>query len=291
MNKSEELWNAVVKEGLSNYNNRREQPEIQTLFLVGTPKSGKTTLIHAFLDKDDEPKASLPVEYTYIRRTNKHMVKDICYIWEVDISNITFVSQLTKSEGLEKISLLLVIDLLHVQDLWNACETVESFKKNMEAETKTVVSFGIIGMKYDLFEDLTTEKKLILCRITKHYATILDGHLIFCTKKDRTTLKVAKDLFSHLAFTTKFRFETQNEIPNSKISHQLRFDLSSPVIIPRGGENKSEINYLHQTFETQFAHRPITAKREDEDPAEDLNYINDVIDKQRKKCLEESEKP
>ena len=42
MNKSEELWNAVVKEGLSNYNNRREQPEIQTLFLVGTPKSVKT---------------------------------------------------------------------------------------------------------------------------------------------------------------------------------------------------------------------------------------------------------
>jgi hypothetical protein len=37
--------------------------------------------------------------------------------------------------------------------------------------------------------------------------------------------------------------------------------------------------------------KPITAKREDEDPAEDLNYINDVIDKQRKKCLEESEKP
>lgn len=54
-------------------------------------------------------------------------------------------------------------------------------------------------------KDLSTEKKLILCRITKHYATILDGHLIFCAKKDRTTLKVAKDLFSHLAFTTKFR--------------------------------------------------------------------------------------
>ncbi|XP_046647809.1 cytoplasmic dynein 2 light intermediate chain 1-like [Daphnia pulicaria] len=278
MNKSEELWNIVVKEGLNNYNNRKEQPELQTLFLVGTPKSGKTTLIHAFLDKDDEPKASLPVEYTYIRRTNKHMVKDICYIWEVDITNITFVSQLTKSEGLEKISLLLVIDLLHVQDLWNAFETVESFKKNMEAETKTIVNFGIIGMKYDLFEDLTTEKKLILCRITKHYATILDGHLIFCAKKDRTTLKVAKDLFSHLAFTTKF-------------SHQLRFDLSSPIIIPRGGENKSEINYLHHTFETQFAHKPIVTKRDDDDPAEDLNYTNDVIDKRREKCLEESGKP
>jgi hypothetical protein len=41
MNKSEELWNIVVKEGLNNYNNRKEQPELQTLFLVGTPKSVK----------------------------------------------------------------------------------------------------------------------------------------------------------------------------------------------------------------------------------------------------------
>ena len=49
MNKSEELWNAVVKEGLSNYNNRREQPEIQTLFLVGTPKSVKTNSSAKFI--------------------------------------------------------------------------------------------------------------------------------------------------------------------------------------------------------------------------------------------------
>ena len=70
----------------------------------------------------------------------------------MDISNITFVSQLSKSEGLEKISILLVIDLFHVRDLWNACETIESFKKNMETETKTAVTFGIMGMKYDLFE-------------------------------------------------------------------------------------------------------------------------------------------
>ena len=106
MIKTEELWNGVVKEGINNYNNRRDKPELETLFLIGSSKSvikiykhlfffvsylfsflnkifyafnpnlfqGKTTLIHAFLDKDDEPNASLPVEYTYIRRTNKHMV-------------------------------------------------------------------------------------------------------------------------------------------------------------------------------------------------------------------------
>ncbi|XP_045030552.1 cytoplasmic dynein 2 light intermediate chain 1 isoform X2 [Daphnia magna] len=279
MNKPEELWSIAVNEGLNNYD-RNGQPEIQTLFLVGASKSGKTTLIHAFLDKDDEPKVSLPVEYTYIRRTNKYMVKDICYIWEVDTANI---------------------NLVHVHDLWNACERIEELKKNLEAKPKTIITFGILGMKYDLFEvleiysnfftfkpilnpsgvimkkNLSTEKKLILCRIAKHYATIVDGHLVFCTRKDRTTMKVAKDLFSHLAFKTKF-------------SHPLRFDLSSPVIIPKGGENKSDINYLHNTFEIQFAHLPVTSKMDDDDPAKDASYANEAIDKERKKYLEKIEK-
>ena len=31
------------------------------------------------MDNSDEPKGSLPIEYTYARRTNKHMVSN--YIW------------------------------------------------------------------------------------------------------------------------------------------------------------------------------------------------------------------
>lgn len=44
MNKPEELWNIAVKEGLNNYDNRKEQPELQTLFLVGAPKSVRLIL-------------------------------------------------------------------------------------------------------------------------------------------------------------------------------------------------------------------------------------------------------
>ena len=46
---------------------------------------------------------------------------------------------------------------------------------------------------------------MTICRVLKHYATILEGPLIFCSKLDRTTVKVAKDLFSHLAFNARFR--------------------------------------------------------------------------------------
>lgn len=96
---------------------------------------------------------------------------------------------------------------MHVHDLWNACERIEELKKNLEAKPKTIITFGILGMKYDLFEvleiysnfftfkpilnssgvimkkNLSTEKKFILCRIAKHYATIVDGHLVFLHQK------------------------------------------------------------------------------------------------------------
>ena len=79
-------------------------------------------------------------------------MKDVCYIWEVDIENIGFINQLIKNERLEKISLLLIIDLSRVRDLWNVCESVAQLKTDSRTESKTDISFGIIGMKYDLYE-------------------------------------------------------------------------------------------------------------------------------------------
>jgi hypothetical protein len=40
-----------------------------------------------------------------------------------------------------------------------------------------------------------------------------------------------------------------------------------------------------------FLFKPINVKRDDDDPAEDLNYSNNVIDQERKKCLQENGKP
>lgn len=70
----------------------------------------------------------------------------------MDLLNISFIHQLIKSEGLEKISLLFVIDLSQINNLWSSCESVEKLKTDLIAKIKIDVSFGIIGMKYDLFE-------------------------------------------------------------------------------------------------------------------------------------------
>ena len=61
------------------------------------------------------------------------------------------MQELINGEGLEKISILLVTDLTRSHDLWNACASVENFLKPIK-DTQVLITFGIIGMKYDLFE-------------------------------------------------------------------------------------------------------------------------------------------
>lgn len=70
------FWDLAVAEGLKNYENLL-QPSVSTMVVIGAAKAGKTTLINTFLDKQEAAKSSLPVEYTYARRTNKHMVNNL----------------------------------------------------------------------------------------------------------------------------------------------------------------------------------------------------------------------
>jgi len=67
-----QMWDSIVTEGVTNCASQLK-PRTSTMAVIGTSKSGKTTVIHSFMDNSDEPKGSLPIEYTYARRTNKHM--------------------------------------------------------------------------------------------------------------------------------------------------------------------------------------------------------------------------
>lgn len=76
----------------------------------------------------------------------------MCYIWEVDTSNLNFVFELIKEEGLEKISILLVTDLTRSDEVLNTCKSLAEFNELLKRDTRVQTSLGITGMKYDLFE-------------------------------------------------------------------------------------------------------------------------------------------
>lgn len=80
-------------------------------------------------------------------------MKDVSYIWDVEISQLNFIAQLAQGESLTEISVLLVLDLTQAHDMWNVFDAMDKFLKGkMKRNSATQVNCGIIGMKYDLYE-------------------------------------------------------------------------------------------------------------------------------------------
>ena len=52
-----------------------EQHKETTLLFVGSRNVGKTTLIHRFLERQEPPKPTLALEYTFGRKTNQNLAK------------------------------------------------------------------------------------------------------------------------------------------------------------------------------------------------------------------------
>ena len=50
-----------------------------TLLFVGSRSVGKTTLIHRFLERQETPKPTLALEYTFGRKTNQNLAKVLIY--------------------------------------------------------------------------------------------------------------------------------------------------------------------------------------------------------------------
>ena len=54
-----------------------------TLLFVGSRNVGKTTLIHRFLERQETPKPTLALEYTFGRKTNQNLAK--VYIFRIEV--------------------------------------------------------------------------------------------------------------------------------------------------------------------------------------------------------------
>ncbi len=90
-------------------------------------------------------------------------MKDVCYIWEIELSNAYFIRDYSESENLDRISVLIVVDLHNPHDLRRTCEAMEEFNsKAKESGMRAVIRYGIIGTKYDAFEVLNIVLLLFL---------------------------------------------------------------------------------------------------------------------------------
>lgn len=214
------------------------QPTESTVFFMGSRSAGKTTLIHRFQDRDDEPpKATTALEYAYSRHS-RGQVKDVAHVWE--LGGGTFLTDLVKifivPSNLSSLSVVLVLDLSEPGQLWrtvddllraartHAVSAIAELAKTQkhaadalrqqaaerlgsEHLDKAMVDpfplpLVIIGMKYDIFQNFDSEKRKVISKTMRFIAHYNVATLLFCSNKMDALMNRARNVINHLAYHT-----------------------------------------------------------------------------------------
>ncbi|XP_014066057.1 cytoplasmic dynein 2 light intermediate chain 1 isoform X3 [Salmo salar] len=274
----------------------------RTVFFIGNKEGGKTTILLRCLDRDEPPKPTLALEYTFGRRARGHNTpKDIAHLWE--LGGGTSLSDLVQipitAQNVRSLSVVLVLDLSKPNALWGTMErllqtTRTQVEKACSKQQRTVESKAgskqqaqnrppmvlpkdhpdrelinpfpvpllIIGSKFDIFQ--------------------------FTSSKSESLMSKTKSLFTQLGFGTEK-------------GKSMSSDLSKPLLIPAGMDSFSQIGSppttdvdigtLHaknpldlwkKVFEVVFPPENTSDHhRELKDPAKDPQYSEPQIDSMR----------
>ncbi|KAM4772162.1 cytoplasmic dynein 2 light intermediate chain 1 [Rhinophrynus dorsalis] len=269
---SDSLWDIAVAEvqkkenaGDEELTEGAEQSE-RSVFFIGNKNGGKTTIILRCLDRDEAPKPTLALEYTFGRRAKGHNTpKDIAHFWELGggTSLLDLIQIPITSDNVRTFSIVLVLDLSKPNELWPTMESLLQVTRNhvdkviasigkTSSKTANQIKQGIwqsipkdhpdrelidpfplplviIGSKYDLFQEFDSEKRKIICKTLRFVSHYYGGSLLFTSKSEALMLKAAtRSFINHLAFG----------LDRSK---SLSVDHNKPLLIPAGLDSLSQI--------------------------------------------------
>uniref|UniRef100_A0A3P9N7I2 Cytoplasmic dynein 2 light intermediate chain 1 n=1 Tax=Poecilia reticulata TaxID=8081 RepID=A0A3P9N7I2_POERE len=261
----------------------------RSVFLMGSKTGGKTSILLRCLERDEPPKPTLALEYTFGRRAKGHNTpKDIAHLWE--LGGGTSLSDLVQipitPNSIRSLSVVLVLDLSKPNALWGTMEKLltaaqahvekvfseaqkskpgDKWQKAAHPDRELISPFPvpllIIGSKYDLFQDFDSDKKKVIRKTLRFLAHYYAASLIFTSIKSEGLMSKTKSFFSHLAFGLD-RGKT------------VSCDSGKPLIIPTGSDSFSQIGAPPSTD------IDIT-ERELKDPAKDPQYSEPQIDAMR----------
>ncbi|KAK2852844.1 hypothetical protein Q7C36_008045 [Tachysurus vachellii] len=260
-----------------------QAPCERTVFFIGSKTGGKTTILFRCIDRDEAPKPTLALEYTFGRRARAHnTLKDVAHLWE--LGGGTSLSDLVQipitSQNLSTLSLVLVLDLSKPNTLWTTMEKLlqaalnqvekafaitkrpgesrPSKQPNQSSALRILpkdhpdrelispfpVPLLMIGSKFDIFQDFESEKRKVICKTLRFLAHYYGASLIFTSSKLETTMSKVKNFINHLAFGTDR-------------GKYLSTDHSKPLIIPAGMDSLSQIGSVDVDLGTLHAKTPL----------------------------------
>ncbi|XP_072793889.1 cytoplasmic dynein 2 light intermediate chain 1 isoform X1 [Vicugna pacos] len=265
---SETLWEIAKAEVEKRGSNGSEGDGVEigekSVFFIGSKNGGKTTIILRCLDRDEPPKPTLALEYTYGRRAKGHNIpKDIAHFWELGggTSLLDLISIPITRDTLRTFSIVLVLDLSKPNDLWPTMENLlqatklhvdkmimKLGKTNSKAASEMrqkmwsnmqkdhpdrelidpfPIPLVIIGSKYDIFQDFDSEKRKVICKTLRFVAHYYGASLMFTSKSEALLLKI-RGVINQLAFG----------IDKSK---SICVDQNKPLFITAGLDSLSHI--------------------------------------------------
>lgn len=257
------LWDVAIQQTNENKGEGSSGDEASVL-VVGAKNSGKTSIVLRLLDRDEAPKPTVALEYTFGRRAKGHNIaKDVGHIWE--LGGGTWLSKLMdvplNPSNLSHTAVVIVVDLSKPKEIWynlesllNAAKTrintlVEEMRSSdpglKETLTKQawervgdhpdknlmspfLVPLVIIGGKYDLFQEFGSEERKVICKTLRFLAHTHGASLQFFSIKHETLVSKMRGLLGHYLFSTNYNKSVQT-------------DHNKPLIVPAGSDALQQI--------------------------------------------------
>ncbi|XP_068597292.1 cytoplasmic dynein 2 light intermediate chain 1 [Brachionichthys hirsutus] len=253
--------------------------------------------------------------------------KDIAHVWELGGgSSLSDLVQIPITPvSVASLSVILILDLSKPNALWGTTEKLlevarsqleKVFSKAQQQQQKSKpgarhqlfhsaarvlpkdypdrelispfpVPLLIIGSKYDIFQELDSDKRKVVSKTLRFVAHYYAASLILTSIKSESLMSKTKSFFSHLAFG----------VDKSKT---MSCDSTKPLIIPAGSDSFSQIGAppttdvdipsLHaknpkdlwrKIYECVFPPEKASEQKELKDPAKDPQYSEPQIDAMR----------
>jgi len=264
------IWDAAIEELKKSKEN--EKPSNKFLFFTGGSSSGKTTSILNFLSRDEKPRPTVALEYTFARKSGNLQNKITSHIWELGGgSHLNKLLQIPiNPQTIQHLTIVIVVDLSKPEMIW---KYTEELIKNMKVRAEDVIkevnkedpNFGkalkkaakhrlgsekdkflldsikpfpipliIIGSKYDLFEDFDLADKKLITGAMRCIALYNAASLLFVSSKIESTNKNLRHILNAAAFDVKLN--------KTSIIEENR-----PIYIPVGSDNLKDIGVPPKT--------------------------------------------
>ncbi|XP_012253953.2 cytoplasmic dynein 2 light intermediate chain 1 [Athalia rosae] len=305
---------------------RRKTDPVEThersIIILGSKGVGKTTMVYRFLEKEESPKPTIAMDYSFGRKAGKSLVKDIVHVWEVGPLTSSLLSAAMTGSALthspHHTTLLMMLDLSKPEVLWTSleeCLTIARSAIKMSFDDKTIqamreqrknerqlhhevrgeegepfpMKLCIVGGRYDEFKEFEPDKKQLIGRTLRAVGYALGAGLQYHSSRDTALVRRTKDMLSHYGF-------------GAQPMKSVTTDYEKPLLIPAGIDSLDQIgltfppgrtaNILNSIKQTYVTHVPQVAKEDEnpqdlEDPANDPNFKEPIIDRLRAQREEE----